>query len=153
MKRNSQLSAVLHLLLHMAERPTPFTSESLAKAMATNPVVVRRMLAGLREHGLVRSEKGHGGGWTLARPLEAITLRQVHAALGGAQLLAVGNRNPTSECLVEQAVNTALDDVFASAEAVLLAGLSALTLAMIRTDFQAALTARGLCEQEVSHAG
>ncbi len=60
------MSGVLHVLLHMAEQDAPATSERLAKAMDTNPVVIRRVMAGLREQGYVRSEKGHGGGWTLA---------------------------------------------------------------------------------------
>ena len=49
MKRDSRLSGVLHVLLHMAEQGGPATSESLAKAMGTNPVVIRRIMAGLRE--------------------------------------------------------------------------------------------------------
>jgi len=143
MRRNSQLSGVLHVLLHMAERDRPTPSEDLAKAMATNPVVVRRVLSGLRDAGLVRSEKGHGGGWALARPLEAITLRDVHRALRGPALLAVGNRTEAPGCLVEQAVNNALGTVFAEAEAVLLAGLGAVTLATLEADFRARLAACG----------
>ncbi len=41
----------------MAEYKKPVTSEVLAKAMGTNPVVVRRVMSGLREQGYVRSEK------------------------------------------------------------------------------------------------
>ncbi len=48
MKRNSQFSDVLHVLLHMAENDGPSTSEDLARAMQTNPVVLRRLMAGLR---------------------------------------------------------------------------------------------------------
>ena len=66
MRCDCRLSGVLHVLLHMAEQQGPVTSEVLAKAMDTNPVVIRRIMAGLRDRGYVRSEKGHGGGWTLA---------------------------------------------------------------------------------------
>ena len=52
MKRDSRLSTVLHALLHMAEMDGPATSESLAQAMQTNPVVVRRLMAGLEEEKL-----------------------------------------------------------------------------------------------------
>ena len=45
----------------MAQKGGPATSGDLAQAMGTNPVVLRRVLAGLRDQGLVRSEKGHGG--------------------------------------------------------------------------------------------
>ena len=149
MRRNSQLSGVLHVLLHMAKHDRPSTSEDLAKAMTTNPVVVRRILGGLRDAGLVASEKGHGGGWVIARPLEEITMLQVHEALGSAELLAIGNRTEAPQCLVEQAVNNALGAVFDQAEAVLRAGFAAVTLAMLRQDFHAGMVARG---QETSHA-
>lgn len=55
------MSGVLHVLLHMAEADGPITSERLAMMMGTNPVVVRRTMAGLRDLGLVASGKGHGG--------------------------------------------------------------------------------------------
>ena len=92
MRRDTRLSGVLHVLLHMAEQKAPVTSEALAKAMDTNAVVIRRMMSGLRDHGFVRSEKGHGGGWTLARDLATISLRDIYEALGQPSLFAVGNR-------------------------------------------------------------
>ena len=123
MKRDSRLSGVLHVLLHMAEQSRPVTSEVLATAMCTNPVVIRRVMAGLRDEGYVRSEKGHGGGWTLACDLEKVTLRDIYDALGSPVLLAMGNRTESPGCLVEQAVNAALDQTFRDAEALLLARL------------------------------
>lgn len=141
MSHDTRLSGVLHVLLHMAEMDAPSTSDMLAKAMSTNPVVIRRVLAGLRDRGLVRSEKGHGGGWTLARPLSAITLRDVYEALGSPAVLAIGNRSESPTCLVEQAVNAALGDVFRDAEAVLLAGLGRVTLAELGADFHTRLAA------------
>ena len=58
---DTKLSSILHLLLHMAQSERPFTSEELAGFLETNPVVVRRMLAGLRDLGYVSAGKGHGG--------------------------------------------------------------------------------------------
>ena len=153
MKRDSRLSGVLHVLLHMAEQSGPATSETLAKAMSTNPVVIRRIMAGLREQGYVRSEKGHGGGWTLARDLAEITLRDIDDALGRPTLLAMGNRTEAPGCLVEQAVNTALDKALGDAEALLLSRLGEVTLATLSADFHARLTARsGSLTTEFDHA-
>lgn len=135
MKRDSRLSGALHVLLHMAEHEGPITSEMLAPAMQTNPVVIRRIMAGLRERGFVQSGKGHGGGWTLARGLAEITLRDVYDALGSPALLAIGNRAQAPDCLVEQAVNAALADSFQEVEAILLARFSNVTLEMLRADF------------------
>ncbi|MET3794920.1 Rrf2 family transcriptional regulator [Aquamicrobium terrae] len=143
MKRDSRLSGVLHVLLHMAEYREPVTSEVLARAMHTNPVVIRRIMAGLREEGYVRSEKGHGGGWTLACDLSRVTLRDVYDALGQPALLAMGNRTETPGCLVEQAVNAALGAAFDDAEARLLARFGEVTLAMLSEDFHRRFASRG----------
>ena len=54
MKRNSKLSASLHALVHMAQTPgRAMTSEEIAAWLHTNPVVVRRMVAGLRDAGIL----------------------------------------------------------------------------------------------------
>ena len=127
----------------MAEQRGPLTSEVLAKAMDTNPVVIRRIMAGLREQGYVRSEKGHGGGWTLACDLSGVTLRDIYTALGCPSLLAIGNRTAAPDCLVEQAVNAALGQAFHDAEALLLARFGDVTLAMLSADVNDRLLARG----------
>lgn len=143
MSRDCKLSGVLHVLLHMAERDGAVTSEILAKAMDTNPVVIRRIMAGLRERGLVRSEKGHGGGWTLNCDMSKITLRDVYSALGSPTLLAIGNRTEAPACLIEQAVNAALDQAFRDAEHILLSRLGDVTLAKLNTDVRRRGSARG----------
>jgi len=144
---------VLHVLLHMAERQAPVTSEVLAKAMNTNPVVIRRIMAGLRDQGHVRSEKGHGGGWTLACDLSKVTLRDIYVALGSPALLAIGNRTESPGCLVEQAVNAALGQAFDDAEALLLARLGEVTLANLSADFHNRLVGRdAIHELETVHA-
>ncbi|WP_413205197.1 RrF2 family transcriptional regulator [Rhodospirillum sp. A1_3_36] len=144
MKQDSRLSGVLHILLHMAGQNAPLSSEVLAKAMNTNPVVVRRVMAGLRNKGYVRSEKGHGGGWTLTRSLAEITLADVYDALGRPTILALGHRDPKADCLIEQAVNAALDTAFHEAEALLHAQFARVTLAQLSLDFEHRLAERGL---------
>ena len=135
MKRNSRLSGVLHVLLHMAEADRPLTSEALASMMSTNPVVIRRVLAGLRRDGMVHSEKGHGGGWRLARDLSDVTLRDIYVALGEPGLLALGHRTESPDCLVEQAVNAAMEQAFQEAETVLLDRFGEITRAALSADF------------------
>lgn len=145
MSGDSRLSGVLHILLHMAEHSTPLTSEALARAMNTNPVVVRRLMSGLRDEGYVRSEKGHGGGWTLARDLSTVTLRDVYGALGSPSLLAIEDRTASPDCLVEQAVNAALGQARQDAEALLLARFGEVTLEMLRAGVNERRMARGAC--------
>lgn len=142
MTYDSRLSGVLHVLLHMAEMDRPVTSETLARSMGTNPVVIRRIMGGLRQQGYVRSEKGHGGGWTLSCDLSTLTLRDVYTALGCPSLLAIGHRSQSPQCLVEQAVNAALEGAFRDAEALLLTRLGDVTLAALSADFHDRLSAR-----------
>jgi DNA-binding IscR family transcriptional regulator len=153
MKRDSRLSGILHVLLHMAEHNGPVTSETLATAMQTNPVVIRRIMGGLRDQGYVSSEKGHGGGWTITCDLHAVTLRDIYDALGAPTLLAMGNRTEAPGCLVEQAVNAALAQAFTDAETLLLARLGEVTLAQLSADFHARLLQKGgKFDLETAHA-
>ncbi|MBN9259664.1 MAG: Rrf2 family transcriptional regulator [Hyphomicrobium sp.] len=153
MRLNSRLSDILHVLLHMAEHDGPVTSEMLAKAMGTNPAVIRRIMAALIEPGYVRSEKGHGGGWTLARDLEAISLRDVHDALGPSSIFAIGNRSEAPKCLVEQAANTAVSQAMREAEELLLTRFAQVTLASLRVDIHRRLKhKRGSLDLEAVHA-
>jgi DNA-binding IscR family transcriptional regulator len=136
MKRDSRLSAVLHALLHMAERQEPMTSETLGLCLGTNPVVVRRTMGMLRDAGLVGAARGHSGGWRITADLSKVSLRQLHEALGEPALFAIGNRHENPACLVEQVVNAALDEVFVDAEALLLERFASVSLADLAADFK-----------------
>ena len=133
MKRNGRLSVALHVLLHMAQRPdAAMTSEEMAACAGTNPVVIRRAFAGLREAGIVSSRKGHGGGWKLARPPAAVTLEQVQRAFGERLVAVAPDESPG--CQVEQSVHRALDDAAAEAAHLLDRRLAAITLADLLDD-------------------
>ncbi|MBP2158822.1 MULTISPECIES: Rrf2 family transcriptional regulator [Asticcacaulis] len=136
MASDNRLSRMLHVLIHMAERDTPMTSDDIARVLATNAVVVRRTMAGLRDKGYVTSEKGHGGGWRLVTALEHMTLYDVYAAIGSPAVFALGMADDHPRCLVEQAVNDRLEDALTEARALLFAKFSAVSLADIAADFQ-----------------
>jgi Rrf2 family protein len=131
MNKDTRLSGVLHVLLHLSQAKEPLTSEMLAKSMGTNPAVFRRTMAGLRNAGYLRSGKGHGGGWSLAKPLSKITLFDVYEALGHSGLFSFGLRNDMPDCIVEKAVNRALSDTMSEAEALLVARFKEITLDQI----------------------
>ncbi len=153
MKPSSQLSDTLHVLLHMAEAgpASPATSETLAAAMQTHPVVLRRLMAGLRKAGFVASAKGHGGGWVLSCPLDRITLRDIHEALGAPALVSLGFREDQPRCLVARAVNDALGTAVQEAEAALLQRLGRVTLAMLARDFHQRLAHEHAAGRTAAH--
>jgi DNA-binding IscR family transcriptional regulator len=115
----------------MEELGRVVTSEELGPMLKMNPVLVRRTIAGLREAGIVRSEKGHGGGWALARALDSVTLADVYAALNLPAPFNFGHRQERPRCLLEQAVNRALDSALSEAEAVLHSKLASVSVAQL----------------------
>jgi DNA-binding IscR family transcriptional regulator len=151
MRRDSKLSSILHLLLHMAHSKRPLTSDELAGFLQTNPVLVRRTLAGLRERGYVGSEKGHGGGWVISADLEKVTLHDIYVSVGAPTVFAMGNRVDHPECLVERVVNQSLTQAFDEAEALLISRFADVTLADLSARFNAEYAHHGETHAPNSH--
>lgn len=128
MPTDNRLSRMLHVLVHMDHIGGPVTSDTISRMLDTNPVVVRRTMAGLRAAGYLTSVKGHGGGWTLARPLDEVTLRDIHDALGAPRIFAIGLADDNPLCLIEQAANHALKDALDDAEQRLLKRFGEVTI-------------------------
>ena len=127
---------MLHVLIHMRDREGPLTSEAIATMLGTPAPIVRRTMGGLRERGLVSSSKGHGGGWSLSRPLGEITMLDIYEALGEPTLFALGPANDHPTCLVERAVDARLGAAFARAAEGLRVELRATTLEEVASDFE-----------------
>ena len=151
MKHSERLSAALHVLVHMAERPdAALTSAEMAAFVGTNPVVIRRGFAGLRQAGIVTSVKGHGGGWRLARPAEAVTLAEIQHALGE-RVVSLTAFDVPPTCLILRAVTAALDEAMQEAERALDRRLATLTLADLAADARRLNGGRGLPYGESHH--
>lgn len=151
MRRDSKLSSILHLLLHMAHSKRSLTSDELAGFLQTNAVLVRRTLAGLRERGYVGSEKGHGGGWIITADLRQITLRDIYDSVGAPTVFAMGNRVDNPQCLVEKVVNQSLSSAFDEAEALLIARFADVTLADLSARFDAEYPHHGASQHARKH--
>ncbi|SHN09262.1 Rrf2 family transcriptional regulator [Phytopseudomonas punonensis] len=137
MRNDTRLSRMLHVLIHMDRHEQRTTSETIARMLETNPVVVRRTMGLLRDKGYVTSDKGHNGGWALAKPLTEITLLDIHQALGSQSIFSIGLATDHPTCLVEQAVNQALENAFDEAQQLLLQRLGSITVASLADDFDA----------------
>jgi DNA-binding IscR family transcriptional regulator len=139
MPRDNRLSRTLHVLIHLGRDLPKATSEKIADMLGTNPVVVRRMMAGLREAGYVKSAKGPGGGWSLTGDLHSLTLRDVYQAIGSPELFSIGPSADDPECLVEKAVDAKVAEALDRAEAMMMAAFGAITIASIADDFESRL--------------
>ena len=128
MRRDARLSTALHVLLHLSDAKRPMTSDALGPLLNRHPVVLRRTFACLRKAGILLSEKGHGGGWSLARPLRRVSLGDVYAALGISAPFTLDYRTRSPRCLLERAANRALTGALNEAEALLEKRLQAISL-------------------------
>ena len=118
MHTSTRFAVAVHTLAFIAMRSgsdCSITSEMIAESVNTNPVVIRRILGSLRQAELVNSQCGCGGGWALAQPASAITLRQIYHAIQGDPLLALHHR-PNPRCEVGQNMLSVLGSYFKDAE-------------------------------------
>jgi Rrf2 family protein len=99
----------------------------------TNPVVIRRVMASLRENGLVESRPGVNGGWRLKKAPASITLCKVFETVREEDLLSM-HAHPNPHCPIGGHIRDSLQDVFAEAEKALHSSLSKRTVADILED-------------------
>jgi len=131
MNPDGRFPRVLHVLIHMSLRDRVMSSAEIAKMLTTNPVVVRRMLSGLRNGGFVETSKGPGGGWRVVKPLDAMTLRDIFEALDRPGLNVGGAARDHPGCPVEAAVHVTLTEVGDAVTEMMLNRYASTTLADI----------------------
>src|ERR687884_2327145 len=73
--------ALLSLALHGSERPT--SVKEIAERTNLPQPYLEQILLSVKGAGLVRSKRGVGGGYVLARPPDEITLAQIVTAVEG----------------------------------------------------------------------
>lgn len=119
MPQDTRLARLLHIMLHMHLLGGSTTSERLAQMLHTNPVVVRRTMAILRDAGYVVSIGGPGGGWSLTEDFAQLTVADIYSAVGPSGIFSFGPADDNPSCPVEGASNKFLLEAMASAEQVL----------------------------------
>jgi Rrf2 family protein len=92
------------------------TSTEIADSLASNPVLVRRILGSLRDAGLVWSTEGRGGGWSLARAPREITLYDAYTAVEAGPILSRHAHPPSDACEVGRHMQNLLETEFQDAE-------------------------------------
>ena len=135
---NSRLALATHILALLAieNKDEPTTSEYLAHSASTNPVVIRRILGDLRKAGLVNAQPGAGGGASLARSPEEITLQEIYGAVGDTELFSLGSRKPNPTCICGRNLQPVLTNVFEQVEHAVEATLAGISLAQIADEVE-----------------
>lgn len=100
----------------------------------TNPVLVRRTMAALRDQGYVRSERGHGGGWQLSCDLEKVSLLDIYLAIDKPTMFSIGASERGSDCQIEKIVNESISEALDEAENLILKRFGEVRLAMLNSE-------------------
>ncbi|MBP3210718.1 MAG: Rrf2 family transcriptional regulator, partial [Oscillospiraceae bacterium] len=82
MQISSRFTVALHIFtcVEVFKDSYKVTSDFLAESINTNPVIIRKILAQLKNAGLITVARGTGG-ITVNRPLEEITFYEVYQAI------------------------------------------------------------------------
>ena len=111
---DTKFSVALHILTMMSESKDTLSSQALATSVGTNASYIRKVIALLKNAGLIQSHQGKTG-YQLSKSPKDISLFPVHQ-----------NSNP--DCPVGKHIQGAVSPLFASAEAQLEKELAQQTL-------------------------
>ncbi|RFP66749.1 transcriptional regulator [Hymenobacter lapidiphilus] len=142
---NTRFAVATHILAYLAHSPgQPVSSDVLAGSAGTHPVVVRRLLGTLGAAGLVRSQRGTGGGTLLARPPADISLLDVYRAMQQAEpdLFQVGSTTPNQACDLGRVMQQTLDQLFGPAIEAMCTALAAVSVAQLQQQLHQRLAGR-----------
>mgnify|MGYP001614699893 FL=1 len=132
MAANSRFAVAVHALAVIAHHADErHTSRAIAGSVATNPVVIRRLLSQLARAGIVESTHGAKGGFRLAKPAAKVSLHDVYRAVEDCGALFALHAKKNEKCPVACRMQRILTGVFARVESKVLPELERTTLADI----------------------
>ena len=113
MQISTKFTIAIHILTATAYfAPTAkITSEFLADSVGSNPVIIRNIMAQLKDANLIAIKRGPGG-LTLTRPLSAVTFFDVYKAVetNSDDPLVRFHEHPHPACPVGRQIHRALDE-------------------------------------------
>lgn len=130
MRINTRFPVAVHILALIGFlNDGTCTSELLGRSVATNPVVIRRLIALLKKAGFIEVKMGVGGA-TLARDPERISLRDVYRAVQASEDAVVFDmhQNPNPCCFVGAGIHAALAAPLAKAQEAMEDALAAFSI-------------------------
>ena len=134
---NGRFAISLHILTLLDKaNGEVLSSDYIAGSININPVLVRKELSNLRNHGMVLSKEGKNGGSYLAKSAQNITLGEIYSSVRQNSLLGNLKNTPNPQCPVGKQINKHLDNLYVDTENALIRQLSAQTLADFSRKFE-----------------
>jgi Rrf2 family protein len=124
------MASAVHIMSFVAHAGKEGTnSASIARSLATNPVVVRKVLKALEREGLVELRRGRQGGVGLLRAPRQITLGQIYRAVEAEDGVFSLRERINPRCVVARRMEASLPGLFDDAKRAVETSLNQTTLA------------------------
>jgi Rrf2 family protein len=125
---NGRLATSIHILTLLAmQKGELLSSEYIASSININPVLVRKEMSNLRQHGLIESKEGKGGGSTLAKPAKEIMLADVFRSVRQNPILG-RSHDPNHKCPIGKQINEHIENLYSDAEEAMIKKLERISL-------------------------
>lgn len=103
MQISNKFTIAIHALafIHLFQDQQRVTSKVLANSIQANPVIIRSVLSGLKDAGIVDAKQGSGG-FRLAKPLDDISIYDIFVTVDNIDKKGLFNfhENPHPDCIV-----------------------------------------------------
>lgn len=126
---NGRFSIAMHIMTLLCVDDNLQSSDYLAGSININPVLVRKELSNLLKHGLINSQLGKNGGYSLAKPAKEITIASIYKAVKPNAILGQAKNEPNPACPIGKRINSHLKALDADIEQMMVNKLGNTTLA------------------------
>ena len=126
---DTKFSVALHILTMISESKDTLSSQALAESVGTNASYIRKVIALLKNAGLITSQQGKTG-YQLSKSPKEVTLLEIYFSTQEVNHISLFpvHQNSNPDCPVGKHIQAAISPLFASAEAQLEKELAQQTL-------------------------
>jgi Rrf2 family protein len=104
------------------------SSEYIAGSININPALARKEISNLRNHGFIESKEGKGGGYSMAKAANQITLADIYNAVKDTHVLGVAKNTPNPDCPIGKQINKNIEELYTDLDKAFIAKLETKTL-------------------------
>ena len=115
---DTKFSVALHILTMISESKDTLSSQALAESVGTNASYIRKVIALLKNAGLITSQQGKTG-YQLSKSPKEVTLLEIYFSTQEVNHISLFpvHQNSNPDCPVGKHIQAAISPLFASAEA------------------------------------
>ncbi|HEM4275483.1 TPA: Rrf2 family transcriptional regulator [Streptococcus suis] len=142
MQISNKFTIAIHALafIHLFQDQQRVTSKVLANSIQANPVIIRSVLSGLKDAGIVDAKQGSGG-FRLAKPLDDISLYDIFVTVDNIDKKGLFNfhENPHPDCIVGGNIHAAVDDKLVQVQTAMEKELKTMYMSVVLVDLEKAI--------------